>query len=148
MPTPGQKDFLGIGNFFSSPCSTCPDGFLQMIFIDTNGFDRHHYKFDYVRREFLGECVAWFFDVTRRPKRERPFLGRVWVEDQNSTLCVSTALTGEADTPVGIPLRQRAHQRAARLVAAVLVYSEEKDLHYARPKKPGLQSANALWDTT
>jgi len=30
-----------------------------MIFIDTNGFDRQHYKFDYVRREFLGECAAW-----------------------------------------------------------------------------------------
>src|SRR5258708_29839085 len=35
--------------------SFLPDGFLQMIFIDTSGFDQQHYKFDYVRREFLGE---------------------------------------------------------------------------------------------
>src|ERR1700737_5024143 len=38
--TKGKKVFGGIGNFFSFATQYLPDGFLQMIFIDTNGFDR------------------------------------------------------------------------------------------------------------
>ena len=36
-----------LSSMFSS--SYIPDGFLQMIYIDTNGFDRQHYQFDYVQ---------------------------------------------------------------------------------------------------
>src|SRR5579863_7943255 len=60
----GKKMFASVGNFFSFAMQFLPDGFLQMIFIDTNGFDRQHYKFDYVRREFLGEVRCLVFDVT------------------------------------------------------------------------------------
>ncbi len=60
----GKKIFGSIGNFFSFAMQFLPDGFLQMIFIDTNGFDKQHYKFDYVRREFLGEVRCLVFDVT------------------------------------------------------------------------------------
>ena len=60
-----------------------PRGFLQMIYLDTNGFDRQHYKFDYVKREFLGEVRCLVFDVTPLPKTGKGrFLGRIWVEDQ------------------------------------------------------------------
>src|SRR5207244_2695001 len=61
-----------------------PDGFLQMIFIDTNGFDKQHYKFDYVRGEFLGAVRCVVFDVTPQDKAGKGrFLGRIWVEDQD-----------------------------------------------------------------
>src|SRR5216117_4347627 len=60
----GKKIFGSIGNFFSFAMQFLPDGFLQMIFIDTNGFDKQHYKFEYVRREFLGEVRCLVFDVT------------------------------------------------------------------------------------
>src|SRR6202163_3102577 len=53
--TKGKKLFTGIGNFFSFATQYLPDGFLQMIFVDTTGFDKKHYKFGYMRREFLGE---------------------------------------------------------------------------------------------
>jgi len=67
--------------------SYVPEGFLQMIYIDTNGFDRQHYHFDYVRREFLGEVRCLVFDVTPLPKSGRGrFKGRVWAEDQNYTI--------------------------------------------------------------
>src|SRR5579863_9673721 len=66
--TRGKKIFTGIGNFFSFAMQFLPDGFLQMIFIDTNGFDKQHYKFDYVRREFLGEVRTLVFDVTPQDK--------------------------------------------------------------------------------
>jgi hypothetical protein len=67
--------------------SYVPEGFLQMIYIDTNGFDRQHYQFDYVRREFLGEVRCVVFDVTPLPKSGRGrFKGRIWAEDQNFTI--------------------------------------------------------------
>jgi hypothetical protein len=67
--------------------SYVPEGFLQMIYIDTNGFDRQHYQFDYVRREFLGEVRCVVFDVTPLPKSGKGrFKGRVWAEDQNFTI--------------------------------------------------------------
>jgi hypothetical protein len=67
--------------------SYVPEGFLQMIYIDTNGFDRQHYQFDYVRREFLGEVRCLVFDITPLPKSGRGrFKGRIWAEDQNFTI--------------------------------------------------------------
>src|ERR1700677_507961 len=72
-------------DMFSS--SYIPDGFLQMIYIDTNGFDRQHYQFDYVHREFLGEVRCVVFDVTPLPKSGKGrFKGRIWAEDQNFTI--------------------------------------------------------------
>jgi hypothetical protein len=71
--------------FFTS--SYVPEGFLQMIYLDTTGFDRQHYQFDYVGREFLGEVRCLIFDVSPLPKSGRGrFKGRVWAEDQNFTI--------------------------------------------------------------
>jgi hypothetical protein len=73
--------FSGLGNLFS--VEFLPNGFLQMIYLDTNGFDRQHYKFDYVGREFLGEVRCLVFDVDPTSKAEKGrFVGRIWVEDQ------------------------------------------------------------------
>jgi hypothetical protein len=67
--------------------SYVPAGFLQMIFVDPIDFDLQHYKFDYVRREFLGAVRCYVFDVTPLPKTgDGRFQGRVWVEDQNYTI--------------------------------------------------------------
>jgi len=64
-----------------------PAGFLQMVYVDTNGFDRQHYQFDYVRSEFLGSVRCLVFDVTPLPKSGRGrFKGRIWAEDQNFTI--------------------------------------------------------------
>jgi Peptidase family M48 len=61
-----------------------PSGFLQMIYVDTNGFDRKHYKFEYLRREFLGEVRCIVFDVDPLSNRDKGrFVGRIWVEDQD-----------------------------------------------------------------
>src|SRR2546426_8456422 len=48
-----------------------PRGFLQMIYVDMNGFDREHYEFSYIRREFLGEVRCLVFDVGPRVKSDR-----------------------------------------------------------------------------
>ena len=61
-----------------------PLGFSWMIFADRNDFDRQHYDFRYVRREFLGDVRCLVFDVTPKPKSGLGrFLGRIWVEDQD-----------------------------------------------------------------
>ena len=60
-----------------------PLGFSWMVFADRNDFDRQHYDFHYVRREFIGDVRTLVFDVT--PKKDAGkgrFLGRIWVEDQ------------------------------------------------------------------
>jgi hypothetical protein len=74
-----------VSDFFTS--SYIPEGFLQMIYIDTTAFDRQHYQFDYVGREFLGEVRCLVFDVTPLPKSGKGrFKGRVWAEDQGYTI--------------------------------------------------------------
>jgi hypothetical protein len=61
-----------------------PGGFLQMIYVDASGFDRQHYKFEYIRREFLGEVRCMVFDVGPLRKNDKGrFVGRIWVEDQD-----------------------------------------------------------------
>jgi len=60
-----------------------PMGFSWMVYADRTDFDREHYDFRYVRREFLGEVRCLVFDVTPKPKSGHGrFLGRLWVEDQ------------------------------------------------------------------
>jgi hypothetical protein len=60
-----------------------PMGFSWMVYADRTDFDREHYDFRYVRREFLGDVRCLVFDVTPKPKSGRGrFLGRLWVEDQ------------------------------------------------------------------
>jgi len=61
-----------------------PMGFSWMVYADRTDFDREHYDFSYIRREFLGEVRCLVFDVKPKPKSGRGrFLGRVWVEDQD-----------------------------------------------------------------
>lgn len=59
-------------------------GFSWMIFADRNDFDRQHYDFRYIRREFMGDVRCLVFDVTPKKDAGRGrFLGRIWVEDQD-----------------------------------------------------------------
>jgi hypothetical protein len=61
-----------------------PIGFSWMVYADRTDFDREHYDFHYVRREFLGDVRCLVFDVTpKKNSGKGRFLGRVWVEDQD-----------------------------------------------------------------
>src|SRR5713101_1692067 len=80
--TKHNRIFGGLGSFFSM--EFLPQGFLQMIYLDMYGFDRQHYNFEYVRREFLGEVRCLVFDVDPVRKNDKGrFVGRIWVEDQD-----------------------------------------------------------------
>jgi len=64
-----------------------PAGFLQMIYIDRGEFDRAHYHFKYLKREFLGDvrCIAFEVSPARKARGAR-FVGVIWVEDQDYTI--------------------------------------------------------------
>ena len=77
-----QKLFRGLGEFFSM--EFVPRGFLQMIYVDGDGFDRNHYRFEYARREFLGDvrCLVFYIDPLTKSGKGR-FVSRIWVEDRD-----------------------------------------------------------------
>jgi hypothetical protein len=143
----GKKIFTGIGNFFSFAMQYLPDGFLQMIFIDTNGFDKQHYKFDYVRREFLGEVRCLVFDITPREKAGKGrFLGRIWVEDQDyHVVRFNGAYGGGGHSSWYFHFDSWRTNVQPNLWLPSFVYSEERELHYALAKKLDFKAQTRLW---
>ncbi len=63
-------------------------GFVQMLLMDSNSFDRQHYNFGYVRNDFLGNTPTAVFDVTPiAGKRDfGRFFGRIWIETRNGNV--------------------------------------------------------------
>ena len=144
----GKKVIGSIGNFFTFAMQFLPDGFLQMIFIDTNGFDKQHYKFDYVRREFLGEVRCLVFDVTPVDKKQARgrFLGRIWVEDQDYHIVrFNGSYNGNGHASWYFHFDSWRTNVQPGLWLPTFVYSEEKDLHYAISKKLDFKAQTRLW---
>src|SRR5437016_2717556 len=143
----GKKIFGSVGNFFSFAMQFLPDGFLQMIFIDTNGFDKQHYHFDYVRREFLGEVRCLVFDVTPVDKTGKGrFLGRIWVEDQDFNIVrFNGAYGGGGHSSWYFHFDSWRTNVQPGIWMPSFVYSEEKDLHYALAKKLDFKAQTRLW---
>ena len=143
----GKKIFGAIGNFFSFAMQFLPDGFLQMIFIDTNGFDKQHYKFDYVRREFLGDVRCLVFDVSPQEKSGKGrFLGRMWVEDQDyNVVRFNGAYGGGGHSSWYFHFDSWRTNVQPGLWMPSFIYSEEKDLHYALAKKLDFKAQTRLW---
>ena len=92
---PQQKKglFKGSTSFLSGLSSILrlsfhESGFVQMVLMDSNGFDRQHYAFGFVRNEFLGSVPTSVFDVTPVSGKRSVgrFFGRIWVERQNGNV--------------------------------------------------------------
>src|SRR5665213_1229627 len=64
-----------------------PRGFAQMAVIDLRDFNRQTYRFEYVRREFLGDVRCLVFDVAPVNRQQAgKFVGRMWVEDRDDAI--------------------------------------------------------------
>lgn len=64
-----------------------PNGFANMVHPTVEIFDRKHYRFNFLRREFLGDVRCLVFDVSPLNKPEvGTFKGRIWVEDHDYTI--------------------------------------------------------------
>ncbi len=137
----------GIGNFFSFSVEYLPRGFLQMIYVDMNGFDRQHYNFDYVRREFLGEVRCVVFDVTPLAKAGKGrFLGRIWVEDQEFNIVrFNGAYTGSSNSKFYFHFDSWRVNTGPGLWLPAFIYSEESDMPYALTKRLQFKSQTRLW---
>jgi hypothetical protein len=62
-------------------------GFIQMLLMDSNDFDRQHYQFVYVRNEFLGNTPTAVFDVAPLGKdKTGRFFGRIWIETREGNV--------------------------------------------------------------
>lgn len=143
----GKKVLSSVTNFFKVSMEFLPEGFLQMIFIDTNGFDKQHYKFDYIRREFLGEVRCLVFDVTPLPKSGKGrFLGRIWVEDQNyNVVRFNGAYAGNSRSSGYFHFDSWRTNLQPTMWLPSYIYSEEHDLHYDLYKKLDFKSQTRLW---
>jgi hypothetical protein len=143
----GKKIFGSVGNFFSFAMQFLPDGFLQMIFLDTNGFDKQHYKFDYVKREFLGEVRCLVFDVSPQEKSGKGrFLGRIWVEDQDYNIVrFNGAYSGGGHSSWYFHFDSWRTNVQPGLWMPSFIYSQESDLHYAMSKKLDFKAQTRLW---
>jgi hypothetical protein len=112
-----------------------------------NGFDKQHYKFEYVRREFLGEVRCLVFDVTPAKENDRGrFEGRIWVEDQGFHI---VRFNGAYQRPS--KASYFFHFDSWRLFAGdnqwlpAYIYSEESDLRYGMTRKLQFKAQVRLW---
>jgi hypothetical protein len=142
-----RKMFSGLGGVFAMQMEFLPRGFLQMIYLDTNGFDRQHYSFDYVRREFLGEVRCLVFDVTPLNKSGRGrFLGRIWVEDQDFHIVrFNGAYNGASKTNYYFHFDSWRVNAQPNMWLPAFIYSEESNIHYAFDKRLMFKAQTRLW---
>jgi hypothetical protein len=70
----------------NQPMTFQPRGFAQMAFPDLHDFNRETYRFEFVRREFLGEVRCLVFDLAPRKNDSGRFVGRIWVEDLGNSI--------------------------------------------------------------
>src|SRR5437660_4499740 len=142
-----HKMLGGLKGWFTFSLQFLPRGFLQMIYIDTNGFDRQHYKFDYVRREFLGEVRCLVFDVTPLPKSGKGrFLGRIWVEDQDFTIVrFNGAYSGSSKTSFYFHFDSWRVNAGPALWLPAFIYSEESNVNYAMVRRLQFKAQTRLW---
>ncbi len=140
-----KKGFLG--GLFSSSMEFIPEGFLQMVYMDADGFNRQNYEFDYVRREFLGEVRALVFDVTPKNKNEAGrFAGRIWVEDQDfHVVRFNGAYTGSKRGNLYFHFDSWRVNVEKNMWLPALIYSEENDIRFTLSKKVQFKAQTRLW---
>ncbi|HEV2467920.1 MAG TPA: M48 family metalloprotease [Candidatus Sulfotelmatobacter sp.] len=64
--------------------SFAASGFAQSLFPDIDNFNTDNYDFEFVRWETLGDVRCAVLNVAPHEKtKNRGFIGRIWVEDQN-----------------------------------------------------------------
>ena len=151
----GDKYFLGHAELGKAvklePFSDISSGglreFLQMIYLDTSGLDRQHYKFDYVRREFLGEVRCLVFDITPLEKAGKGrFVGRLWAEDRDYHIVrFNGAFTGSAKTNHYFHFDSWRVNAGKNEWLPAFIYSEQGDLHNAITEKLTFKAQTRLW---
>src|SRR5438477_1082047 len=124
-----------------------PMGFSWMIFADREDFDRNHYEFRYVRREFLGDVRCLVFDVT--PKKDAGkgrFLGRIWVEDQDYNIVrLNGTYAPQPKTGYFFHMDSWRLNLIPGYWLPAYIYSEEGDFSYGSKDKMAFKAQTRIW---
>ncbi|HTZ99043.1 MAG TPA: hypothetical protein VMB02_01855 [Candidatus Aquilonibacter sp.] len=147
-----KKGFAEEFNPFShleGSSTTVPDGFVKMVYVDPNDFDRQHYDFRYVGKEFLGEVRCVVFDVTPLPKSGKGrFDGRIWAEDQGFTIVRFNGMFQSSDNEgVGFNLHFDSWRMNLQpdLWLPAAIYSQESELKTASGSAIRFKAQTRLW---
>jgi len=124
-----------------------PEGFASQAILDSRSFDRAHYEFEFVGREFVGDLRCLMIDVT--PKEHSGngrFIGRIWVEDKDLNIVRfdGTYIPQRRD---GLYLHfntWRLNMQPGIWLPAY-IYSEESDLHTGLRKHLRFKAETRLW---
>ncbi len=124
-----------------------PAGFAWMIYADRDEFDRQHYDFRYVRREFLGDLRCLVFDVQPKPKTgDGRFLGRIWVEDQGYNIVrLNGTYSNNGNGKYYFHFDSWRLNLQPGLWLPAYVYSEESDMHYGVGRSTSFKAQTRLW---
>ena len=122
-------------------------GFAQAVFPDLDHFDRQNYTFEFVRREVLGEvrCVA--IDVKpRENSRNRGFVGRIWVEDQDFNIVrFKGTYTSKALSKRAFHFDSWRLNTLSIMWMPALVYTEESDPHDPSSRGLWFKAQTRIW---
>ncbi len=134
-----------------------PRGFAQMAVVDLHDFNRDTYRFEYVRREFLGEVRCLVFDVTPIHRQAAgKFVGRLWVEERDAAIVRFNGTYVQPAARKGVVIERYFHFDSWRVnVAGALwvpaqIYTEEE----ASPGReangagaiPRFKAQTRIWD--
>ena len=123
-----------------------PEGFDGLILVDGLHFDRAHYDFRFVRREFLGDLRTLVYDVTSKKGVRDGFLGRIWVEDQEYNI-VRFNGTHQNTGMFQYEFHFDSWRQNVRpgLWLPTIVYNEESDMRVALFHTLRFKSQTRLW---
>ncbi|HVB39455.1 MAG TPA: M48 family metalloprotease [Terriglobales bacterium] len=121
--------------------------FAGMLFPGGDHFDRQHYRFAFVRTEFLGQVRCYVFDVVPLDVHAKgSFWGRIWIEDQDLVLVRFNGSFWQ--NRYGHPDLHfdswRLNVRPGVWVPAY-IYTEESDLGYGLFRHARFQAQTRLW---
>jgi hypothetical protein len=127
-----------------------PIGFSWMMFVDRQNFDRSHYDFRYVHREFVGDVRCIVFDVS--PKKDAGyglFVGRIWVEDQDYNIIRLNGTYSSKSTHNENKAYFHMDSWRLNLVPGywipAYIYSEEGDFSYGSKDKMAFKAQSRIW---
>ncbi len=139
----------------NQPVMFLPRGFAQMAFVDLTDFNRKTYRFDFVRREFLGEIRTLVFDIAPLdPKDPGRFTGRIWVEDRDNSIVRFDGIYTQAPPVKGAMPERYFHFDSWRVniapgewVPAQIYVEEAGDTASKSPNAvPRFKAQTRIWD--
>jgi hypothetical protein len=140
----GLTKALGLERFTYSPT-----GFMQMMFLDPNGFDTSHYVFSFVRSEFLGSVRTWVYDVHPKITGMGRFYGRIWVEDEDGNVVrfngTYTGPTSEDSSKYYFHFDSWRMNVQPGIWLPVAIYVEETNRIEGESKSVGLKAQTHFW---